>query len=502
MSKEIVRGPGDMGGDNNIKISFSDFFDVSRKAVEKYGAFDISLVADLPLFVDPFLLFNSKKQKYRQLHDQMIAYLRFLRDKSAQQALDAALIRAWYIFPEVKQNWLGFSVSGNRGRGLGQKFAQALHGNLGRLFKSFGDEKVTKGSHLEKLCLIREGVGRDNISDFTNNLILAFLLDYTERFAEEHIRPELCRDFAINKVHFNYETETWESATFNLPCLSEDYVLLTPRDILTKDDTWINKTDLVHDFHRIPDAIPNDQLRAEVNNYFRKILPRKPKPEEERNAIASTILQYPQLIDYFIKFKEEKGAEAESISTHKVAVSKQLYLEQFRQLPELLRLNTAFYQVSGVSYKEAYDRVEFFKDVIENKGGHRIFYMNGQPIEREADLHILYRMTWFASESDATREANDGRGPVDFKVSKGSRDKTLVEFKLASNSQLKRNLKNQAAIYEKASDAGRTIKVIVYFTEAEKKHIDEILTELKMSENQDVVLVDARNDNKPSGSKA
>jgi hypothetical protein len=122
--------------------------------------------------------------------------------------------------------------------------------------------------------------------------------------------------------------------------------------------------------------------------------------------------------------------------------------------------------------------------------------VEGQPIEREEDLHILYRMTWFASESDVTREANDGRGPVDFKVSMGSKDKTLVELKLARNSQLKRNLKKQAPIYEKASDVEKTIKVIVYFAAAEKKRVEGILKEVKMIDDPNVVLVDARNDNK------
>jgi hypothetical protein len=168
----------------------------------------------------------------------------------------------------------------------------------------------------------------------------------------------------------------------------------------------------------------------------------------------------------------------------------------------LLRQSADFYRTAGTSYEEAYQRVVFFKDVIENKGGHRIFYVNNDPIEHEGDLHILYRMTWFASEADVTREANDGRGPVDFKVSKGSKDKTLVEFKLASNSQLKRNLERQAGIYEKAGDARRTIKVIVYFTAAGKKRVDGILRQLKLTGNRDVVLVDARRDNKPSGSKA
>jgi hypothetical protein len=65
-----------------MKIYFSDFFEVTPKTVERYGAFNVSLLADLPLFIDPFLLFNSRKPKYRQQHDEIIHYLAFLRDKS------------------------------------------------------------------------------------------------------------------------------------------------------------------------------------------------------------------------------------------------------------------------------------------------------------------------------------------------------------------------------------------------------------------------------------
>jgi hypothetical protein len=488
--------------ENEMNVSFSDFFKVPAKTVEQYGAFDISLLADLPLFVDPFLLFNSKKPVYRKLHDQMIGYLRFLREKSSLADLDPDLIRAWYLFPEVSQNWLGFSKAGNKGRGLGRVFADALHQNLGALFRDFGNEKVTKGSHLEKLCLIRDGVGKDNISDFTNNLIHQFLLEYTQTFSTRHIAPALRKTVAVQKVRFNYQTETWESGTFDLPWFDGDHVLLTPRDILTRDETWINKNDLVKDFESIPAAIPNEALRAQVNNYFLKVLPRDASRDEEREAVTRTILQFPALIDYYIKYKEDNGTQAEDISTQKVALSKQLYLQQFKDLVDLLRNRTAFYSSPGVSYEEAEQRVAFLKDVIENKGGHRIFYVKGKPIEREEDLHILYRMTWYASESDVTREANDGRGPVDFKVSKGSKDKALVEFKLAKNSQLARNLQKQADIYQRASDAPVTIKVIIYFSASEKARVENILGKLKLTGHPTIVLIDARRDNKPSGSRA
>ncbi len=485
-----------------MNVSFSDFFNVPAKTVEQYGAFDISLLADLPLFVDPFLLFNSKKPAYRALHDRMIDYLKFLREKSNDQNLDLDLLQAWYRFPEINQNWLGFSRSGNRGRGLGSMFATALHKSLGALFRDFGDEKITRGSHLEKLCLIREGVGKDNISDFTNNLIHGFLLEYTQTFALKHIHRDLLVTFSVPKARFNYDTETWERDSFTLPSFEGNYVLLTPRDILTKDETWINKPDLIHDFQNIPEAIPNVELRAQVNNYFRKMLPKNAGRKEEDHAAAATLRQFPELIDYFIKYKEDHGGEAESISSKKVALSQRLYLEQFKKLVELLGTETDFYKFPGITYDEAMQRVMFFKDVIENKGGHRIFYINGQPVEREEDLHILYRMTWYASVSDPTREANDGRGPVDFKISHGSKDKTLVEFKLAKNTQLERNLKRQAEIYEKASDAKTSIKVIVYFSAAEKSRVNGILKKLKLDEHPNVVLVDARRDNKPSGSKA
>ena len=158
-----------------MQLYFSDVFEVPEEEIDQYGAFNVSLVSDLPLFVDPFLIFNSTKPAYRVLHDGIVRYLRFLHAK-ASAGVNPALVSAWYRFPEIKENWLGFSLGGNEGRGLGKKFAGALHQNLSDLFKDFGSERVTRGTHLEKLTLVDSGVGKDNISDFTNNLIHEYLL--------------------------------------------------------------------------------------------------------------------------------------------------------------------------------------------------------------------------------------------------------------------------------------------------------------------------------------
>jgi hypothetical protein len=485
-----------------IKLYFSDYFRVPPEQIEDYGAFNISLVTDLPLFIDPFLLFNSKRREYQTLHDEIIRYLRFLRDKSIESGSSARLSEAWYGFPEIRQTWLGFTRKGNRGLGLGRGFGGALQTNLADIFRDFGTEKVTKGSHLEKLCLISDGVGNDKISDFTTNLIHGYLLSYTEQFAKQYVSAEFLREMAAPRVRFNYMTESWESGRFILPYCKGEYVLLTPKDMLTKDDTWINRSDLVRDFESIPDALPGKQLREQINNYFRKRLPKEPTKREHDRAAIDTIAAFPVLIDAFIRRKEDTGERAESVSSQKVLHSTALYVRQFGKLAQLLQQFTGFYQLKGTTYDEAYQRVVFFKDVVENKGGHTLFYVKGKAIEREADVHVMYRLTWFGSSADVTREANDGRGPVDFKVSEGGTDKTLVEFKLASNTQLKRNLQNQSRVYERASDARRTIKVIVYFTAAQLSRVRRILQELNLEHDDDIVLVDARQDNKPSGSKA
>src|SRR5258708_21111224 len=155
----------------HVDVYFSDYFKVDQDVLERYGAFNISLVTDLPLFIDPFLLFNSKNPQYRKLHDDIINYLRFLKDKSLTQRIDSGALKAWYTFREVKQNWLGFSAIGNTGSGLGTDFVKALNEKLFKVFDTPGQKQITQGSHLEKLCLIKEGAGRANITGFTTKLI-------------------------------------------------------------------------------------------------------------------------------------------------------------------------------------------------------------------------------------------------------------------------------------------------------------------------------------------
>ncbi len=488
--------------ESHTRIYFTDFFDVAAADLANYGAFNVSPIVDLPLFIDPFLLFTSRKKQYQGLHDEIIRYLRFLRDQSIAGNVNKGLLKAWYCFHEVHQNRFGFCSTGSKGAGLGMGFAKALNDNLVKIFKNFGDEKITQSSHLEKLVLIRERVGRDNISDFTTNLIKGYLLKYTEKFAKKHIEPEKRKAVNVSHVEFNYEAGVWVDGEFDLPWFVDDYVLLTPEDILTKDDIWINKEDLRQDFPRIREAVDNDALRAQIDSYFFKVLPSSPTAKDQKEAIEKTLQNFPALIDHYIKYKEDHGEEAVRRSKEKVTEADSRYIQNLGQLATLIAKQSEFYSTQATTLEETHRKILFLKHVIEDQDGYRLFYVKGQQVEREKDLQILFKLVWEGSPSSADAEVNNGRGPVDFKISRGSMDSTLVEFKLASNSQLQRNLEHQVEVYKNANNTTQSFKVVLIFTQSEEQKLKNIIKNIKAPDNAGIILINARRDNKPSASRA
>ena len=385
---------------------------------------------------------------------------------------------------------------------LGIDFARALHQNLNLIFRNFGNEQITQGSHLEKVCLIRDGVGRDNISDFTANLIKEYLLDYTQAFARRHLATTQRKVFAVRGVVFDYDKRVWCPRHYELPCVGNEYVLLSPRDILTKDENWINRHDLFDRFEEIAESMPDGLIRSQVSQYLARQLTNDSTKKEQNAAYTQMLREHPELIEWYIRWKEQHGDEAVRQSREKVTDTEARFIQQLGQFINRLAAETDFYRRGIDTYVECRARVLFLKAEIEDNGGHRIFYHNGKPVQRESDLQVLFRLTWFATPSDFNGEVNNGRGPVDFTASRGSKDKTLVEFKLASNSKLKQNLANQVAVYEAANRTNKSLKVVFYFSETERLRVKAVLEELKLDTDESIVLIDCRADNKPSASKA
>lgn len=488
------------------RIYFSDIFNVKHSVIEKYGALDISLICDNPAFVDPFLIFANPK--YKNLHDFIIEYLKFLRNLSLQsqgQELDNGSFKHYYKFSEVKQAWLGYSVAGNAGLGLGKDFALSLYKNLHKIFSKFGDENITESSHLEKLCLVEEGIGVDKISDFTLNLIKKFLLEYTQDFSEKYLDKSQLSEFSIHKVEFDFKKGIWSGAHFTLPFLDinekKEFVLLVPKEILTREDTWISKNDFLENDSAIFATISNDELRTKINKYFYdnlKIKLNKKKQAEKDyskksrvNSLLKTVWEYPELLDYYIKFKEQKKSDA--LKSH---VADPESINFFFDANAIQRefASQTFKKLS--SFDDCVARIDFFKKTLESNS--KDLYLKGKPLQ-ENQLRLMFKNVTYGSLFDYNSEVNNGRGPIDFIISFGSQDKTGLELKRAKNSKLKKNLLNQGKIYQEDSNLKYVIKVIFFFSDDELERVSRVLKEINKSvDNREIFLVDCRK--KQSGS--
>lgn len=478
---------------SRFKLLFSNYFDIDESILDNYGALNICLSSDLPLYIDPFLLFASDKPEYQILHDKVVNHLILLKDFAIENNgsdVDLNLFK----FPEIKQNWLGNCQYGNEGHGLGKKFANGAIKSFNGFYKNFGKENISSSSHIEKLTLLNSGVGKDFISDFTTNLILEFLLTYTETFGAKYLKENQLKKFSIRCV-FNQRTKTWQPKTFNLPFFFRekkgDFIILTPLDILTIDESTINNADFYSNFQRVTNSLENSSLRTAVNDFFRSKLPRKPKKKDKEFAFISTIEKYPDLIDYYIKFKEGKQDEIKSASSSDIKKLKEELVDALTPLCELLDKHSTFYQTKTDSYQEALKRALFLKDVIENNDGYRIFYDGTKPIAKEDTIQRIFKLTWYASPYDVNSEVNNGRGPADYKVSLGSGDSTIVEFKLAKSSSLKRNLENQTDVYKVASKSANDISVVLCYTKNDLIKVDKILKEINKVNHENIIIIDA-----------
>jgi len=495
-----------MKNGSNKKIYFSDIFNIKHSVVEKYGALDISLICDNPAFVDPFLIFANPK--YRSLHNLIINYLKFLRNlsiNSKEQGLTKGVFNHYYKFPEVKQVWLGYSVGGNAGLGLGKDFAESLYRNLHKIFSKFGDENITESSHLEKLCLVEEGVGVDKISDFTLNLIKKFLLEYTQEFAKKYLNSEFLSEFSVRKVEFDFNAGIWRDGRYSLPTITtkgkSEFVLLVPRKILTKEEMWISKNNFLKNDVAIFNTIPNVELRTKINKFFHDNLQiklnKKKQPEKDYSkksrsqALSETVWKYPEILDYYIKYKEQTKndalkyhiAEPELINffPDTTAIQEQIKSQKFGKL---------------TSFNDCVSRIVFFKQTLESNSGS--LYIKNKPLQ-EKQLQLMFKMATYDSLFDYNAEVNNGRGPIDFIISFGSQDKIGLEMKRAANTKLKQNLLNQGRIYQEDSSLKHVIKIIFFFSNEELKRVNRILNELdKSDDNKEIFLIDCRK--KDSGS--
>jgi hypothetical protein len=138
---------------------------------------------DLPLYLDPFLLWNSDDLDYRRLHADLLGFV----DEVRKHAVDGRAARASMLLSEVSEPaelGLGYAAGTKQGSALGRG---TINGII-RTFQQVPQLQAAGLDHLEVLALLVPDIAEDRISDLTASVIKRWLTEFTER---------RCKDWGI-----------------------------------------------------------------------------------------------------------------------------------------------------------------------------------------------------------------------------------------------------------------------------------------------------------------
>lgn len=264
-------------------------------------------------------------------------------------------------------------------------------------------------------------------------------------------------------------------------------------------------------------TIENESLRAYVNNYLSKAV-REYEENQRRNkrkvsergiakieklAFMELVKEYPELYDYYIKYKENNADLNNIISKDEVEEQFQRLIVSAKKLISAFEPEQYLIKEESTAREEAKSRIKYFKHIIEECDGYKNLYVSGKQIARENDLQRLFKFVWYGTNYKVDAEVNNGRGYADFVVSMGQKNQNIIEFKLASNSSLP-HVFTQVEIYEAANCSEGSLVVIFYFSEEEYIYAKNVVRAAGCEAmiDESIYLIDCRNDNKVSASKA
>ena len=437
-----------------MPITFSEQFNVARSVLENTGVFDVILDVDTRVFVDPALLelctepeFIGARSKVEEYFSKIIALLRHSKRKG-----DMFWRRAERLltFRELSGTCFGYSQNGTGGNAIGAVLRNTILGTI----KELMIEGETDPVLFELLGVFQEGIGCDRVSDLITFILREEILKYTQRVV----------------------------TAAGIPTIS---VYSGQHQFLTCRNPYNNKPLLL-----LPAAI---DLGRRSKLHKSQILSLMHSSLSFRSALVTAYKVFPKTAyDFSI---DPAGEYAWLAAAREYASSYPLTLSD-------IPLETTD-DVLSVTRKIC----DKFKTLIEDNGLSKLLYdSNGSP-KRESAAQLLFfgvaDSYCDANDIDLTKEGNNGRGPVDFKLSHGAHEKVVVETKLTSNSQLRHGIETQLPIYMKQERTKQAIYLIIDNGHPTAlKNFIRFYNDLGKEEKEKIsyLIIDATN--KPSASKA
>ncbi len=257
------------------------------------------LACDIPVCIDPFLLYKSRDEGLRTLHDQLLAVFR--HGFSLYEAGDRKSLNRLIDFPEVNAIGFGYTIGGIGGSGLGWHLNQLVVDLL-----ESSEEVRTRGlRHVEELQLLSVGVGPDRVSDIAAGVLKISLVDYTQRQAALWHIP-ITAGVPLNH-YLDLEDMEWRDGYFDLPVnpLSGKALLLVPRRIV-RLLPWINYQDFYGNEAKLllppQPRLPRYPGMSAVKRY-----------EIAKTELVQKVRQRPAVFEQYVGRKEHEAWKAEPL---------------------------------------------------------------------------------------------------------------------------------------------------------------------------------------------
>jgi hypothetical protein len=251
---------------------------------------------DLPLGIDPFLLFKSRDFQFRQLHVSLLNV--FNAGILAVRRNDLTTARYLFSFPEVSAIGMGYTRKGKRGSGVGSHLTDLILQTL------TGSPALTERGvrHVEEMQLLSAGIGPDRISDISANVLKRFLIDYTQRQCAIWDIPTK-PGVPVGHI-YDESKQTWVDSYEDLPVSAIDgsEILLVPRR-LVRALPWINYDDFIRTEFSAYLAARRDQFNRGGIRSGEKEFTAKP-------AVVTVTRQDIGLVERYVRSREAQAADA------------------------------------------------------------------------------------------------------------------------------------------------------------------------------------------------
>lgn len=222
-----------------IRPRLNDYFDLSFTQEEVDFAIPF-LDEDIPLYVDPFLLWKSPAMQDNSLHTLLVRSFNHLGKLVLEGREDEAvgsLVRS----SECQEVGLGLSKT-RRGTRISSETATQITS----LFRLIPQVRLAGFAHVEEIQLLVDNISKDRISDLTCSFLKSFLIDYTIDRANKHGIP--MRRLVVTNI-FDSRKQVFYDEEVTVPCNPEtdEPILFVPKHWL-REIPWINLDEYIRGF--------------------------------------------------------------------------------------------------------------------------------------------------------------------------------------------------------------------------------------------------------------